>query len=74
MPLRRALGQGPGRPDADAVRDADPFQDALAHPVAACHQITAHRREVDEGLVDAVDLLLGPRPAAIAIIRLLMTP
>lgn len=70
----RELGQGLGRPDADAARDADPLRDALADPVAARHQITAHRREVDQGLVDAVDLLLESEARGDRNIRLLMSP
>jgi hypothetical protein len=52
------FGQRLRRADADATRNADPLQDALAHFSAALGDVAPDAGDIHKGLVDGVHLLL----------------
>jgi len=51
------LGQGLRGANADATRNANPLQDASPDLVTSLYQVTFDATEVNEGLINAVDLL-----------------
>ena len=51
------LGQGLGRADADASRDADPLVDAGADFLGALYQVTGDAVQVHKAFIDGVGLL-----------------